>query len=257
MAFAVQNLPVKSLVPTAMAIWDNVGRIHKAVPASVGTGLTLGAMEGIAIAGTNWQLTRAASNQWSFAGNASLTLATATAGGIGGYLFGEFGQPERRSMALIASGAGWGAITGTILGAGVTGACDASSPYASDRYCVWNGAAIGGLVAMNLGVIGAGVASVAGYVPSNDTLKWQWIGFGAGLLATMPIYIFYAFSDADPKHGLVANAFGGLAGLTLATVFTLGKNAEESPKAASWTPPFQLSLAPVKGGMTVGATGVW
>ena len=244
-------------VPAGMAIWDNVGRIHKGVPASVGTGLMLGAMEGIAIAGTNWQLTRASSNQWAFGGNASLTWVTATVGGVGGYLFGEFGQPAPQSMALISSGAGWGALAGSLFGAGITGTCDSSSPYASDRYCAWNGAAIGGLVAMNLGIAGAGIASLTGYVPSSDTMKWQWIGFGAGVLATTPIYLVYAFSDSDPKHGLVANAIGGVAGLSLATIFTLGDNSEKTTKAAAWTPPFQLSLAPVKGGMTLGATGTW
>lgn len=246
----IAPITLGALVPVGMAIWDYAGRIHRAVPASVGTGLMLGAMEGLAISGTQWQLT-GPDKQWGLNTYATLTWAASTVGGVGGYFFGEFAQPDPRSMGFIASGAGWGAIMGTFFGAGATGHCGADSPY-----CIWDGASVGGLVMTNVGILGTGIASIAGYVPSAQTLKWQWVGFGAGMLVTTPIYIVYAFSDSDPKHGLIANAIGGLAGLTLATVLTYDKK-DDSAQKSGWTPPFQLSLAPTKGGLTVGAMGMW
>ena len=50
-------------------------------------------------------------------------------------------------------------------------------------------------------------------MPSWQTLKYMWLGDLLGTLATTPVYLFYIGSDADPRHGLIANAVGGLAGL--------------------------------------------
>ncbi len=238
-------------VPAGFALWDYYGKIHRAVPASVGTGLMLGAMEGLAISTTQLQLT-GPDKQWGLGAYSTITWVTSTVGGVGGYFFGEFAQPDPRSMGFISSGAGWGAIVGTLFGAGVTVSCSSSNPY-----CVWDGASVGALVMTNVGIVATAAASLGGYVPSVQTLKWQWVGFGAGLVLTSPIYLVYAFTDDNPKHGLIANAIGGLAGITLATIISYDKKADTADKKSSWTPPFQLSIAPTPGGATIGAMGQW
>ena len=85
----------------------------RGVPSSIATGLLLGGVEGMAISGLQWQLTgNDGPNTWSFRTWTTITFATATAGGLGGYAFGEWLRPDPRSLALISSGAGWGAATG-------------------------------------------------------------------------------------------------------------------------------------------------
>src|SRR6185436_15522859 len=97
----------------------------------------------------------------------------------------------------------WGAVSGTLFGAGISGRD-------------WkDGAAIAGLVGFNAGMVVTGALSVAGYVPSYRSL-----GYLAGTAIASVVYVFYLFSDSDPKHGLIANAAGGVAGLCLAAALT-------------------------------------
>src|SRR6185436_4428417 len=97
----------------------------------------------------------------------------------------------------------WGAVSGTLFGAGISGRD-------------WkDGAAIAGLVGFNAGMVVTGALSVAGYVPSYRSLSYMWLGYLAGTAIASVVYVFYLFSDSDPKHGLIANAAGGVAGLGL------------------------------------------
>src|SRR5260370_41155421 len=83
------------------------------------TGLLLGAMEGIAIDGLQWQLTgNGGPKTWEFSTQTSVTMLTATAGGIGGYALGELLQPDPRRLGLVASGAGGGALARAPFGSG-------------------------------------------------------------------------------------------------------------------------------------------
>ena len=80
------------------------------VPSSIATGLLLGGVEGMAISGLQWQLTgNGGPDTWKFHTWTSVTFVTATVGGVGGWAFGEWLRPDPRSLALISSGAGWGA----------------------------------------------------------------------------------------------------------------------------------------------------
>jgi hypothetical protein len=229
-------------VPLGFYLWDRVEPLERGLPASIGTGMLLGGVEGLAIDGLQWQATgNGGPNTWSFAGQTTAVFLGATAGGIAGYAFGEWAQPDPRSLALIGSGAGWGAIAGTLIGAG---AVDGD----------WkDGASVWGFAGYNVGIVATGALSMA-YVPSWQTIKYMWLGDLVGTLVTMPVYIFYVGDSENMHHGLIANAAGGLAGLALAAALTGGMS--DPPGAASWTPPFQLAVGPAgRGGAQLTAYG--
>jgi hypothetical protein len=230
-------------VPIAMYAWDYNQEFDRGVPSSIATGLLLGGVEGMAISGLQWQLTgNDGPNTWSFRTWTTITFATATAGGLGGFAFGEWLRPDPRSLALISSGAGWGAAAGILFGSGVVNGD-------------WkDGAAVWGFAGYNAGILAAGIVSTA-YVPSWQTLKYMWLGDLLGTLATTPVYLFYIGNDAEPRHGLIANAVGGLAGLAVAAALT--GSMTDPPGSASWTPPFQLAVSPTTGGGQVMAFGQW
>ena len=95
-------------MPIGVYFWDNWSTFRRGVPASISAGLALGGLEGMAIASLNWQHA-SDDGQWSFATQTTVTFLAATGGGLGGYFFGEWLNPDPRSVAYIASGAGWGA----------------------------------------------------------------------------------------------------------------------------------------------------
>jgi hypothetical protein len=224
------------VMPIGVYFWDDYAQLHRGVPSSISTGLTLGALEGIGIAGTQWAHSgEGGPNTWNFATQATVAWSLSTVGGVGGYAFGEWLRPDPRSLGFISSAAGWGAIAGTLFGAGL-GSGD------------WKpGASVAGLVGYNAGILAAGALSIW-YVPSWQTQKWMWIGFAGGTAATSIVYFFYIGSRADPRHGLIANAVGGVAGLGLAGALTAGMSDPGSPvirPGYGWTPPVQFGVTPV------------
>jgi hypothetical protein len=229
-------------VPIGLYLWDQNTTFDRAVPSSIATGALLGGLEGMAISGLQWQLTgNGGPSSWDFPTWSTITFLTATAGGIGGYAFGEWFQPDPRTLGFIASGAGWGAITGIFFGSGVVGGD-------------WkDGAAVWGFVGYNAGILATGALSTV-YVPSWESIKYMWLGEVLGTLATTPVYLFYIGSSADPRHGLIANAVGGLAGIGLAAALTA--NMTDGPGTASWVPPFQIAVGPTQyGGAQLTAYG--
>jgi hypothetical protein len=243
----IAPLVLGAAVPIGMYIWDYNSEFDRGVPSTMATGMLLGGIEGVAISGLQWQLTGGTGggpNQWSLQAWTSITFATATVGGAGGYLFGEWLRPDPRSLALISSGAGWGAIAGILFGAGVVS-------YKDD----WaDGAAVWGFAGYNAGILATGLTSIF-YVPSWQSLKYMWIGDLVGAVATTPVYFFYINSSADPRHGMIAQSVGSLAGLGLAAALTA--NLTDAPGAASWAPPFQVGFSPTKNGGMLNAYGVW
>jgi hypothetical protein len=230
-------------VPIGAFIWDNNSTLDRGVPSSIGTGLLLGGIEGIAISGLQWQFTgNGGPRTWQFSTDTTMTFLTATAGGVGGFFFGEWFQPDPRSLALIASGAAWGTLAGVMFGSGVV---TADNDW-TDGMAVW------GFAGYNLGMVGAGAIATF-YTPSWQSLKYMWAGDILGTLATTPVYLFYIGSSAPPRHGLIANSLGGLAGLSIAAA--LSANLTDPPGTASWTPPFEFSIAPTKGGAQAMAFG--
>jgi hypothetical protein len=222
-------------VPLGIYLWDENATLRRGVPSSIATGLTLGAVEGLAIAGTQWQHTRDDNKDWSFRTQATITFLTTTGGGIGGWAFGEWLRPDPRSLSFIASGAGWGALTGTLFGAGLTA-----------RNGDWkDGASIAGLVGYNAGILATGALSTF-YTPSYYSQKWMWLGYGGGVAATSVVYIFYLASGTNASNGLIANAVGGLGGLTLAAVFT--GNDRDPDQRSEFKAPFHISVGRAPGG---------
>jgi hypothetical protein len=230
----IAPLAFGAAVPIGLYLWDQGSEFDRGVPSSMGTGMLLGGLEGVAISGLQWQLTgNGGPSSWSLPTWSTITFLAATGGGLGGYAFGEWFQPDPRSLGFIASGAGWGAITGILFGAGVVGGD-------------WkDGAAVWGFAGYNAGILATGALSTV-YTPSWQSLKYMWLGDLIGTLATTPVYLFYIGSDADPRHGLIANAVGGLAGIGLAAALTA--NMTDGPGTASWAPPFQLAVGPTPHG---------
>jgi hypothetical protein len=263
-------------MPIGLYATDQYVPFHRGVPESVSTGLLLGAVEGVAIAGTQWQLSRPNGNSWSFAGQTTATWIFSTGGGIGGYIFGEWLRPDSRSLTFIASGGAWGAIAGSEFGAaiGPTSCSTIANPGSTnDIACVgssasWaNGAAVAGLIGYNVGLAATGALS-ARYMPSWRTQKYMWLGFLAGTAASSLVYLFYIGSSDDPRHGLIANSLGGLAGVGIAGALAANLKDDDTTNNAvqhgTWKQPFDISFRPVQGpiygstqtsGVTINAMG--
>jgi hypothetical protein len=238
--WAIAPIALGVAAPIGGYYWDRYDEFNRGVPSSIATGLLLGGIEGVAIGGLQWQLTgNGGPNTWAFSTQTSVTFFTATVGGVGGYLFGEWLRPDPRSLGLIASGAGFGTAFGVLLGTGIDSA---------------NGAAAWGFAGYNAGILATGIVATQ-WVPSWQTLKYMWLGDVLGTLATTPVYLFYIGSSADPRHGLIANALGGAAGLAIATALTA--NLRDTGSAEGWSPPFQVAMSPVKGGAALSAMGTW
>jgi hypothetical protein len=240
----IPPLALAAAVPIGFYLWDDAQEFDRSVPSSMATGLILGGVEGIAIDGLQWQMTgNGGPHTWDFRAQTTVAFLTATGGGIGGYAFGEWFQPDPRSLGLIASGAGWGTIAGVLFGSGVV-----SGDWK-------DGAAVWGFIGYNAAIVATGALSTV-YVPSWQTLKYMWLGELLGTLATTPVYLFYIGSDSDPRHGLIANAVGGLAGIALAGALTA--NMTDAVGAAPWIPPVQFALAPTShGGAQLTAYGAF
>lgn len=217
-------------MPIGVYLWDSQGGpLHRGVPAAISTGLTLGAVEGLAIAGTQWQYGRGDGSDWTFKTQASVTWAAATIGGVGGWAFGELARPDPHSMGFVVSGAGWGAISGSFLGIAVSGRD-------------WkDGASVAGLIGYNVGMLGAGALSLA-YKPSWESQKYMWLGYGAGALAGCLVFPAYLFVDADAKGGFIGPALGSVAGAAIAGALTW--DLKDPGDNAQWKPPFEIAVLP-------------
>jgi hypothetical protein len=240
----IAPLALGAVAPIGIYLWDSASEFDRGVPSSMATGLALGAVEGIAISGTQWEHSgQGGSGTWSFSTQATLTWAISTGGGVGGYAFGEWLKPDPRSLGFIASGAGWGAISGSFIGGGA-----ASSSFG-------DGASIGGLVGYNAGIVVNGAISSLGYVPSWRSQQGMWLGYLLGTAGASLVYLFYIGSTNDPRHGMIANGIGGLAGVGVAAALTA--NMKDAGQA-KWLPPFQVGVAPTPGGgVGLAAYGAW
>ena len=223
--------------PIGVWLWDSQGGpLHRGVPAATATGLVLGGVEGIAIAGTQWQYTRDDGKDWSFATQTTITWIMATGGGIGGWAFGEWLRPDPRSMTFIGSGAAWGALSGSMFGIAVQG-----------RHDDWkDGSSVAGLIGYNVGMVGGGALSIL-HTPSFNSQKYMWLGYGLGALAGCIVFPLYLFVD-DPvvKRGLIGPSLGGLAGTAIAGALTWNMQDDDGTRpTAEWEPPFQFAVTPI------------
>jgi hypothetical protein len=260
-------------VPVGFALWDSFDTFHKGVPSSTATGMLFGALEGVALASTQ-AVTVGPQKRWSPETNATLTFLLSTGGGVGGYFFGRWLEPNPKSMVFLSSTTGWGTLAGFAMGTGFpvkdTQVCPAGQmcpPTGLQNPPIeqqgWkDGAAIGSLVGLNAGFLSGGLMLAAGYNPSLSAQKWMCLGYALGAAITTPVYFFYIDSPEEPRHALVAQGLGALAGLAVAAIFTRNMTDDEptlppGAKAKTWTPPFQITASPQPGGAVVGAMGQW
>lgn len=234
---AIMPIAFGAAAPIGVLVWDQNATLHRGVPSSIATGLVLGGVEGIAISGVQWQATendnQGDDDTWPISTMTTVTWLTATGGGLGGYFFGEIIRPDPRSLSFIAGGATWGAISGTLFGAGISG---------ND----WKDAgSIVGLVGYNVGILGTGVQSTF-HTPSYASQEYIWLGYGLGLLAGCLVYPFYLLApDADAKRGLIVNSLAGLAGAGIAGALTWDlKDADDTRRGQIYKPPFDVTLGP-------------
>lgn len=225
----VMPIILGAAAPIGAYFWDfRAGPLHRGVPSSISAGLMLGAVEGLGIAATQFQYAHADDKDWSFKTQTTLTWVLATAGGIGGWAFGEYYRPDPRAITFIASGTAWGAISASFLGIAASG---------KD----WkDGASVGGLVGYNVGLLAAGAISIV-HTPSWESQKYMWAGYAGGTLVGSVVFLAYLFGNSDAKGGFFGPAFGGLAGASIAGALTWHlKDAGQ----ASWTPPFNIAVLP-------------
>ena len=285
----VAPLLLGTVFPLGFFLWDNFyrggpgkgGGMHRGVPSSISTGLIVGALEGLGVAGANYAVTSPGgptdTNRWGSDGIMTSVFVGATVGGIAGYAYGEAVRPDPRKIAFIASGAGWGAAMGAFMGGGVAN---------SDPSSVIQGVLIGNLVGTNLGLGTTGLLAALGYDPSWRSLKYMWLGAAIGFVATSPIYLIYLAEPNDnqtvacppngcPKenHGMIASSLGILGGIIIAGILTRDMKDPEPPPPDTgpgppngpppptakrpWVPPFTFSVAPIQNGGYVGISGFW
>lgn len=247
-------------VPLGMFLWDYIDPFRPGVPASMATGMWLGLLEGVAISGVQ-QATADQAGRWNLQVASTVPFITTTVGGVGGYFFGRWLEPDPRGVAFIGEGMAWGAATGVMMGIGISNDAKGGSEKSSG-----DGASVGVLLGANIGIVATGALVAGGYQPSWQAQKWMWLGYGIGAAAPSFIYLAYIGSDKDPKHGLIANALGGVAGLTVAAIIARNLSDDEptlppgTPKTTQkpWQPPFMISAAPLpQGGAMINAFGSW
>jgi hypothetical protein len=230
----IMPLGLGAAAPIGAYAWDSqAGPLHRGVPSSLAGGLVLGALEGISVAGVQWQYNREKDKDWNFATQTTVTWIFATGGGVGGWAFGELVRPDPRNVGFIVGGSGWGAGSGIMLGIAVSG---------KD----WkDGAAVAGLIGYNAGIVGAGAISLV-HTASWESQKYMWIGYGLGMLAGCLVFPLYLFSDADAKHGFIGPSLGGLVGLGIAGAMTwdLKDPSDMQPHAKVFKPPFDVAVMP-------------
>jgi hypothetical protein len=215
----------------AFILDDQAGPLHRGVPSSISAGLVLGAVEGISVAGVQWQYNREKNKDWGFATQTTVTWLFATGGGVGGWAFGEAVRPDPRSMGFIVSGAGWGAASGVMIGIAASG---------KD----WkDGAAVAGIIGYNVGIVGSGAISLV-HTPSWESQKYMWAGYGIGALAGCIVFPLYLFSTADPKHGFIGPALGGLAGVGIAGALTWDLKDPSDKRGQTFKPPIDVAVLP-------------
>ncbi len=216
----------------------------KGLPSAIATGMLLGGAEGLGIS-TYQSVNALPGNEWTFRAFARAEMIGTTLGGAAGFAYWYFARPKPQHNMFYASSAVWGAVIGSQLGLGASnnpwsygpvkyslpndpaGAPEhmapASCPKATDTTPVTmvppgcetgaNAAtARGGLIGMNVFLAGA---LAVGHVwnPSWNQIGWMWGGLAIGEAATLPVYLFYAGSDKDPRHGLIVQGIGGTLGI--------------------------------------------
>lgn len=217
--------------------------LPRGVPAAIAAGAVIGAGEGIGIASLQF-VSAKKDDAWGFRGLSRATAIGATLGAGGGALLGYLQEPSPRSSLLATSSVAWGSAIGAMFGYGAT---EAGVGYGRAN----DGAALGGFVGYNVGLVAAGALSTV-YIPSYTSIAWMWAGAGIGFAASLPVFLLYAGDGGAPaKRGLVFSGTATTLGLAAGGLFTLG-----SRDSAQRDAPSQLaritSVVPLTAPSTLG-----
>ena len=199
--------------------------------------MALGAGEGIGIA--SYQFVHSRPATVGFRGFARSVFIGSTVGTAPVTRRQSFMEPSPKTSLLLGSSVLWGTAVGSMFGYGGSKA-DSVFGDANDS------ASLGGLIGYNAGMLGAAALSTV-WVPSYQSLTWMWIGFGAGLGVSLPVYLFYAGGDHDPRRGLIfqgtAGTFGLLAGSRVHDGYQ-GRRRASAMRACSEQNPRRPSRSP-------------
>jgi hypothetical protein len=230
-------------------------RMPRGMPAAIATGMAIGAGEGIGIASYQY-VTAKEGDGWGFRGFSRSIFIGSTVGTALGTAAAFTMGPSPKTSLLLGSGVGWGMVIGTAFGYGST---RARSEFGEAN----DSASLGGLIGYNAGLAGAAALSMV-WVPSYTSLAWMWLGFGGGAVVSLPVYLFYAGGDHDPRRGLIFQGTAATLGLVAGAVFTMDSRdvASTAPRhqvGAGRPPFFQVTgggLMPVLGGMGFTVSGL-
>ncbi|MBW2522679.1 MAG: hypothetical protein JRI23_00825 [Deltaproteobacteria bacterium] len=224
------------------------------LPSAVATGLVVGAGEGLGIASLQW-VTSDAEDEWGFKGLARAEVIGSTLGGAAGYGLYYLTRPQPETNILISSSVVWGTLIGSAFGGGASNGDWGG--YTND------GLALGGLIGYNVALAGAVTTSLF-YTPSWDQIGWMWGGLGLGMLASLPVYIFYAGSeDHDPRRGMIFQGVAGTIGLGLGAILAKPKSdhsgyygQNEQTKRTEWVKVLGGGLMPIYKGVGAQVAGM-
>lgn len=191
--------------PAGVLVLDRVvykPAMPEGMPSAIATGMLVGAGEGLGVASYQW-VSSTGANEWGFRGLARAEFIGSTIGGVGGYAFYRLVKPKPKHNVLVSSGIVWGSVLGSEFGAG---ASNGDWGLANDDM------SLGGLIGFNIGLAATVTLSTV-WTPSWNQLGWMWGGLALGTAVSLPVYIFYAGGDHDPRRGLIFQGVAGLLGL--------------------------------------------
>ncbi len=223
--------------PVGVYFWNESSRLKRGVPAAVAAGLTLGAGEGLAIAGYQY-VTNDEDSSIGFRGLSRIVVMSSTLGGAAGFVAGSLQEPSPYLSALVSSGAIWGAAIGSAIGYGRS---EEGVGYGRSN----DTGALGGLIGYNVGIAGAAAMATA-FVPTEDQLIWMWSGAGIGAAVSLPVFLFYAGDDTPPaKRGFVFTGVAMSLGIVAGGVFAprRGSGAASSEANRLSDSPFGVRLS--------------
>jgi hypothetical protein len=255
----IEDPGLRFIAPAILGVGGPIGvyfldrpPMRRGVPGAIAAGLSIGAGEGFGI--WSYQFVRAdKADAWGFKELARSTFIGATAGGVVGAAVGFTQEPSPKTSLLLGSGVLWGAGIGSMFGYGAS-AKDTGYGLSNDA------AGLGGLIGYNAGLAAtAGLSAV--WIPTYKQLAFMWMGAGAGFAVTLPVYLFYAGSEAPAKRGLIVQGTGTTLGLVAGAIFTMDDKddiatADPYGTRRTWAKITGVGLMPVPGGTGAQVTGL-
>ncbi len=240
--------------PVGIYLADQQLPFTRGQAAAVATGMAIGAGQGIGIASYQF-VTADAEDVWSFKGFSRSVFVGSTLGAAAGYAAAVTMEPSPRTSLLLGSSVVWGTAIGSMFGYGATNP-DRGWGESND------GAALGGLIGYNAGLVGAAAISSV-WVPTYKSLVWMWSGFGIGTGASSVVYLFYAGSDHSPRRGLIFQGTAATLGLAAGAALTFNDTSDIAENDVPWqnAKPNSVFITgggpmPVPGGMGLQLSGI-